>query len=82
KRKAQVQFEAQFYTNEDWDLIRAKLEANTELSKSMLGSELQGEDFAKRMVEAHDPITAEDLYDELLEESRDMEVKSAEELKF
>ncbi|GJY13954.1 hypothetical protein Tco_0383263 [Tanacetum coccineum] len=40
KRKAQVQFEAQFYTNEDWDLIRAKLEANAELSRSMLGSEL------------------------------------------
>ncbi|GJZ40898.1 hypothetical protein Tco_0587784 [Tanacetum coccineum] len=28
KRKAQVQFEAQFYTEEDWDAIRAKLEAN------------------------------------------------------
>ncbi|GJV61736.1 ribonuclease H-like domain-containing protein [Tanacetum coccineum] len=51
QRKAQVQFEAQYYTNEDWDLIRAKLEANAELSKSMLGSELQGEDFAKRMVD-------------------------------
>ncbi|GJW90447.1 hypothetical protein Tco_0168000 [Tanacetum coccineum] len=51
KRKAQVQFEAQHYTNEDWDLIRAKIEANAELSKSMLGSELQGEDFAKRMVD-------------------------------
>ncbi|GJV07846.1 hypothetical protein Tco_1345502 [Tanacetum coccineum] len=51
KRKAQVQFEAQHYTNEDWDLIRAKLEANAELSKSMLGSEAQGEDFAKRMVD-------------------------------
>ncbi|GKF90915.1 hypothetical protein Tco_0274616, partial [Tanacetum coccineum] len=37
KRKAQVQFEARHYTNEDWDLIRAKLEANAELSKSMLG---------------------------------------------
>ncbi|GJR49802.1 putative ribonuclease H-like domain-containing protein, partial [Tanacetum coccineum] len=36
KRKAQVQFEAQHYTNEDWDLIRSKLEANAELSKSML----------------------------------------------
>ncbi|GKG50399.1 hypothetical protein Tco_0521499, partial [Tanacetum coccineum] len=34
-----------------WDLIRAKLEANAELSKSMLGSELQGEDFAKKMVD-------------------------------
>ncbi|GJS00606.1 putative ribonuclease H-like domain-containing protein [Tanacetum coccineum] len=51
KRKAQVQFEAQHYTNEDWDLIRVKLEANAELSKSMLGSELQGEDFAKRIVD-------------------------------
>ncbi|GJY97720.1 hypothetical protein Tco_0514630 [Tanacetum coccineum] len=51
KRKAQVQFEAQHYTNEDWDLIRAKIEANAELSKSMLGSELQGEDFARKMVD-------------------------------
>ncbi|GKF40551.1 hypothetical protein Tco_0120612, partial [Tanacetum coccineum] len=51
KRKAQVQFEAQHYTNEDWDLIRAKLEANAELSKSMLGSEVQGEDFAKKMAD-------------------------------
>ncbi|GKA94751.1 hypothetical protein Tco_0816789, partial [Tanacetum coccineum] len=51
KRKAQVQFEAQHYTNEDWDLIRAKIEANAELSKSMLGSELQREDFAKKMVD-------------------------------
>ncbi|GJX04878.1 hypothetical protein Tco_0190794 [Tanacetum coccineum] len=51
KRKAQVQFEAQHYTDEDWDLIRAKIEANAELSKSMLGSELQGEDFAKKTVD-------------------------------
>ncbi|GKA00405.1 hypothetical protein Tco_0672955 [Tanacetum coccineum] len=51
KRKAQVQFETQYYTNEDWDLIRAKLEANAELSKSMFGSELQGKHFAKRMVD-------------------------------
>ncbi|GKB15530.1 hypothetical protein Tco_0849453, partial [Tanacetum coccineum] len=49
KRRAQVQFEAQHYTDEDWDLIRAKIEANAELSKSMLGSDLQGEDFARRM---------------------------------
>ncbi|GJS23274.1 ribonuclease H-like domain-containing protein [Tanacetum coccineum] len=33
KRKAQVQFEAQFYTEEDWDAIKAKLEANAELKK-------------------------------------------------
>ncbi|GJU23063.1 hypothetical protein Tco_1156405 [Tanacetum coccineum] len=36
KRKAQVQFEAQYYTEEDWDAIRAKLEANAELTKMML----------------------------------------------
>ncbi|GJT05781.1 hypothetical protein Tco_0840243 [Tanacetum coccineum] len=51
QRRAQVQFKAQHYTDEDWDLIRAKIEANAELSKSMLGSDLQGEDFAKKMVE-------------------------------
>ncbi|GJS37917.1 hypothetical protein Tco_0536299, partial [Tanacetum coccineum] len=51
KRIAKVQFEAQHYTDEDWDLIRAKIETNAELSKSMLGSDLQGEDFAKKMVE-------------------------------
>ncbi|GKF69883.1 hypothetical protein Tco_0202940, partial [Tanacetum coccineum] len=51
KRRAQVQFEAQHYTDEDWDLIRAKIEANAELSKSMLGSTLQREDFAKKMVD-------------------------------
>ncbi|GJR45069.1 hypothetical protein Tco_1313172 [Tanacetum coccineum] len=33
------------------DLIRAKIEANAELAKSVLGSGLQGEDFAKKMVE-------------------------------
>ncbi|GJT02482.1 retrovirus-related pol polyprotein from transposon TNT 1-94 [Tanacetum coccineum] len=51
QRRSQVQFEAQHYTDEDWDLIRAKIEANAELSKSVLGSGLQGEDFAKKMVE-------------------------------
>ncbi|GJS80845.1 hypothetical protein Tco_0747386 [Tanacetum coccineum] len=51
KRRAQVQFEAQHYTDEEWDLIRAKIEANAELSKSVLGSDLQGEDFAKKMVD-------------------------------
>ncbi|GJS23426.1 putative ribonuclease H-like domain-containing protein [Tanacetum coccineum] len=30
---------------------QAKIEANAELSKSMLGSDLQGEDFAKKMVD-------------------------------
>ncbi|GKC09646.1 hypothetical protein Tco_1001256 [Tanacetum coccineum] len=91
KRRAQVQFEAQHYTDEDLDLIRAKIKANAELSKSMLGSDLQGEDFAKKMVDlvnqrkkffaeerartkTYDPITAENIYDELFKESGDMEV--------
>ncbi|GJT66669.1 putative ribonuclease H-like domain-containing protein [Tanacetum coccineum] len=39
------------HKKKNWDLIRAKLEANAELSKSMLGSELQGKDFAKEMVD-------------------------------
>ncbi|GKB52955.1 hypothetical protein Tco_0903708 [Tanacetum coccineum] len=51
QRKAQVQFEAQHYTKEDWDVIRAKLEGNAELTKNVLGKELPKEDFAKKMVE-------------------------------
>ncbi|GJW74720.1 hypothetical protein Tco_0134090 [Tanacetum coccineum] len=51
KRRAQVQFEPQHYTDEDWDLIRAKIKANAELSKNVIGSDLQGEYFAKKMVE-------------------------------
>ncbi|GKA35739.1 hypothetical protein Tco_0722230 [Tanacetum coccineum] len=51
KRKAQVQFEAQSYTKEDWDTIRAKLEANAELKESVLGKDLTVEDYAKRMAE-------------------------------
>ncbi|GJW11653.1 hypothetical protein Tco_1577480 [Tanacetum coccineum] len=51
KRKAQVQFEAQFYTEEEWDAIRAKLEANAKLTKDVLGNDLPEQDFAKRMVE-------------------------------
>ncbi|GJY16332.1 hypothetical protein Tco_0386754 [Tanacetum coccineum] len=51
KRKAQVQFEAQFYTEEDWDVIKAKLEANAELTKDVLGKDLPEQDFAKRMAE-------------------------------
>ncbi|GJT26954.1 hypothetical protein Tco_0907229 [Tanacetum coccineum] len=35
KRKSEVQEAAQFYTEEDWDTIREKLEANTEVVKSL-----------------------------------------------
>ncbi|GJW23184.1 hypothetical protein Tco_0033806 [Tanacetum coccineum] len=50
--------------DEDWDLIRAKIEANAELSKSMLGSDLQGEDFAEEMV---DLVNQEEKYFKLKE---------------
>ncbi|GJT52129.1 putative ribonuclease H-like domain-containing protein [Tanacetum coccineum] len=36
KRRTQVQFEAQHYTDEDWDLIRAKIEANAELDMEVI----------------------------------------------
>ncbi|GKB35586.1 hypothetical protein Tco_0880528 [Tanacetum coccineum] len=51
KRKAEVHEVAQHYTKEDWDDIRAKLKANEELVKDMLGEDMSSEDFAKRMVE-------------------------------
>ncbi|GJV53413.1 hypothetical protein Tco_1449154 [Tanacetum coccineum] len=51
KRKAEVQEAAQFYTEEDWDTIREKLEANTEVVKSLQGESISNDDFAKRMVE-------------------------------
>ncbi|GKA69884.1 hypothetical protein Tco_0775948 [Tanacetum coccineum] len=51
KRKDEVQKVAQFYTEEDWDTIRAKLEANIEVVKSLQGESISNDDFAKRMVE-------------------------------
>ncbi|GJZ24744.1 hypothetical protein Tco_0562203 [Tanacetum coccineum] len=51
KRKEQVQFEAQCYTKEGWDAIIAKIEANADLTKDMLGKNLLEEDFAKRIME-------------------------------
>ncbi|GJS39223.1 hypothetical protein Tco_0564266 [Tanacetum coccineum] len=41
----------ELYRLEDWDAIRAKLEANAELTKNVLGKELPEKDFAKKMVE-------------------------------
>ncbi|GJT29818.1 hypothetical protein Tco_0910093 [Tanacetum coccineum] len=51
KRKAEVQEDAQHYTEEDWDTIRAKLEANAELTKSYQRRKKTGERFSKRIVE-------------------------------
>ncbi|GJY30761.1 ribonuclease H-like domain-containing protein [Tanacetum coccineum] len=49
RRLKEVQFEAQSYTEEDWDTIRANLEVNSELKESVLGKDLTVEDYAKRM---------------------------------
>ncbi|GKC45215.1 hypothetical protein Tco_1062937, partial [Tanacetum coccineum] len=51
KRKAQVQFEAQYYIEEDWDAIKAKLEENIELTKDVLGKDLPEQDFEKRIID-------------------------------
>ncbi|GJR22940.1 hypothetical protein Tco_0971467 [Tanacetum coccineum] len=40
KKSAEVQQQAQYYTEEDWDLIRARMEASTELRKSVFGSDI------------------------------------------
>ncbi|GJV56613.1 hypothetical protein Tco_1457618 [Tanacetum coccineum] len=46
---AQVQEAAQFYTEEDWDTIRAKLEANADLVKEIAGEDVYEADYAQRM---------------------------------
>ncbi|GJV11682.1 putative ribonuclease H-like domain-containing protein [Tanacetum coccineum] len=45
---ARPQFEAQSYTEEDWDTIRAKLKANAELRENVLGRDSFCEDYAKK----------------------------------
>ncbi|GJR40104.1 hypothetical protein Tco_1215788 [Tanacetum coccineum] len=50
KRMAQVQEAAQFYTEEDWDTIRAKLEANADLVKEIAGEDVSEADYAQRMM--------------------------------
>ncbi|GJU36902.1 hypothetical protein Tco_1185256 [Tanacetum coccineum] len=49
--EAEVQKATQFYTEEDWDTIRANLEANTKVVKSLQGESISNDDFSKRMVE-------------------------------
>ncbi|GJX80963.1 hypothetical protein Tco_0329112 [Tanacetum coccineum] len=51
KRKAHVQFEANFITEEDCVVIKAKLEANAELTKDVLGKDLHEQDVNKILAE-------------------------------
>ncbi|GKF88827.1 hypothetical protein Tco_0262790, partial [Tanacetum coccineum] len=64
KRKAQFQFEAQFYTKEDWDAIKANLEANAELTKDVLGKDLTEQDFTKRMLSQLKKLKFEEIKEE------------------
>ncbi|GJS30747.1 hypothetical protein Tco_0491367 [Tanacetum coccineum] len=50
-RMAQVQEATKYYTEEDWDSVRAKLEANRDLSSKVLSIDFSSDDFAKKMVE-------------------------------
>ncbi|GJS49569.1 hypothetical protein Tco_0599690 [Tanacetum coccineum] len=50
-RMAQVQEAAKYYTEEDCDSVRAKLEANRDMSSKVLLVDFSSDDFAKKMVE-------------------------------
>ncbi|GJX61282.1 hypothetical protein Tco_0294182 [Tanacetum coccineum] len=76
KRKGRLkfQFKAQSYTEEDWDNIRAKLEANAELKEIVLRKDLTVEDYAKRMVE----LVLNQLRKEIEEDKDDKPIKRLE----
>ncbi|GJT42164.1 ribonuclease H-like domain-containing protein [Tanacetum coccineum] len=59
KRMAQVQEAAQFYTEENWDIIWAKLEANANLKKSRkrTGEELQIESSKKLKSDTREDVS-------------------------
>ncbi|GKA24233.1 hypothetical protein Tco_0710266 [Tanacetum coccineum] len=49
KRRDEVQEAAKYYSEEDWNTIRAKLEASAELTKILQGENVSEDDFAKKM---------------------------------
>ncbi|GJT78765.1 ribonuclease H-like domain-containing protein [Tanacetum coccineum] len=51
EKMAQYKEAAKYYTEEDWDSVRAKLEANRDLSSKVLSIDFSSDDFAKKMVE-------------------------------
>ncbi|GJW20409.1 hypothetical protein Tco_0031031, partial [Tanacetum coccineum] len=54
KRQQEVQAAAMHYTDDDWITIMAKIQANEELSRTLIGSNLPEGDFASAMVEMVD----------------------------
>ncbi|GJU14707.1 hypothetical protein Tco_1142673 [Tanacetum coccineum] len=78
---------------EDWDTIRAKLEANAELKESILGKDLTVEDYAKRMVElefeklvnqldTYIPMNFKATKESLKRFGKELQTKTAKKLKF
>ncbi|GJS18268.1 hypothetical protein Tco_0412740, partial [Tanacetum coccineum] len=51
KRRDNVQEAAKYYSEEDWNTIRAKLEASAALTKILQGENVSEDDFAKKMVD-------------------------------
>ncbi|GJX55713.1 putative ribonuclease H-like domain-containing protein [Tanacetum coccineum] len=86
KKQRTCCFEAQSYTEEDWDTIRAKLKANAELKKSVLGKDLTVEDYAKRMVElqldTYVPMNFEATKESLKRFGEELQTKTKKKLKF
>ncbi|GJW56721.1 hypothetical protein Tco_0103452 [Tanacetum coccineum] len=68
-KMAQVQEAAKYYTKEDWDSIRTKLEANRDLSSKVLSIDFSSDDFAKKTVELINE--KKKLYKEQRERERD-----------
>ncbi|GKB01482.1 hypothetical protein Tco_0829526 [Tanacetum coccineum] len=75
-RMAQVQEAAKYYTEEDWDSVRAKLEANRDLSSKVLSIDFSSDDFAKKMVELINEKKR--LYKEQREREREREIEETD----
>ncbi|GKA14918.1 hypothetical protein Tco_0694564 [Tanacetum coccineum] len=79
KRKAQVQFESQYYTEEDWDAIRAKLEANAELTK-IYGEELHTKTSKKQKInDKYVPVIGEKVAEVKEEEPQQVDSETDKE---
>ncbi|GKC06687.1 hypothetical protein Tco_0998297, partial [Tanacetum coccineum] len=77
--EVEVQKAAQFYTEEDWDTIRAKVEANTEALKSLQGESIRNDDFEKRMLEQETSKKQKiDIEDASITKGKDEVVKEEE----
>ncbi|GJX07950.1 hypothetical protein Tco_0195882 [Tanacetum coccineum] len=77
KRRAEVQKAAQFYTEEDWDTIREKLEANTEETKQeeRHGLQLEQETSKKQKIDIEEASITKGKDEVVKEEETEVLVK-------